>query len=278
MAIRISDSTSSFQQINQTSQKVADSLERISSGRKINRAADNSAGLVIADSLASQARGFGQAIRNASDAISITQVAEGALGQSTEIVQNIRNLAIQAANDSQSLNGRRALQAEIDRSLATLNDIAQTTTYNGQRLLNGAFTNKAFQVGATGGETVTISIPSAEASQLGGGAAQGSIAGINVLTQEGAQAAIGLADEALNQLNASRAGLGANQNQLAASISNLEVGQLNALSAESEMRDVDLAEESMNLTQANLLLKAQSFASTQSFNVNKKNLMSLLQG
>lgn len=276
MAIRISDSTSSYQ-INQTSQKLADSLERISSGKQINKAADNAAGMVLADAFASQARGFGQAIRNSSDAISITQVAEGGLSQAVDLVQNIRTLALQAAQGGQSLDSRRALQADIDASLTTLNDIAQNTTFNGQKLLSGTFANRSFQVGATSGETVTLSIPSMEAAQLGG-AAQGNLAGINVLTQEGAQAAIGLADQALTQLNTVRSDLGSSQNQLSSTISSLGVSQVNALSAESGIRDVDLAEESMLLNQAKILFQTQAFASSQAFNINKKNLMSLLQG
>ncbi|MGV1099656.1 flagellin N-terminal helical domain-containing protein [Thiovibrio sp. JS02] len=279
MAISINSSSSSFavNQLRESSKTLASSLEKIASGKRINKAADDAAGLAIANSLLSQGQGLGQAIRNANDAISMTQIADSALNESTALVQSIRQKALQAANAGQSAESRQALQSEIDKSLSQLDNIAQNTTYNGQQLLSGTFTNKSFQVGATGGETITLSIGSARPGQLGGPEG-GMLTDIDVTSAEGAQAAIGIADQALTQLDASRGRIGSAQNQLSSTINNLSTTQVNVLSAASTISDVDLAEEIMNFTKMQVLNEAKSFALAQTRNMNKQNVLSLLQG
>ena len=143
------------------------SLEKLSSGLRINRAADDASGMAIADSLKSQSLGLGQAIRNANDGISMVQTADGALEESINIVNTIKTKAIQAAQDGQTTESRKAIQADIDKLMAELDNIAKTTSFNGQKLLSGVFTNKAFQVGAYSGETVGISIGSSESTKTG---------------------------------------------------------------------------------------------------------------
>ena len=143
------------------------SLEKLSSGLRINRAADDASGMAIADSLKSQALGLGQAIRNANDGISMVQTADGALDESIKIVNTIKTKAIQAAQDGQTTDSRKAIQADIDKLMAELDMIARTTAFNNQKLLSGSFTGKKFQVGAYSGETVDISIGSSESNKTG---------------------------------------------------------------------------------------------------------------
>ncbi|MCB2182798.1 MAG: flagellar protein FlaB, partial [Desulfobulbaceae bacterium] len=143
------------------------SLEKLSSGLRINKAADDASGMAIADSLKSQALGLGQAIRNANDGISMVQTADGALQESINIVNTIKTKAIQAAQDGQTTESRTAIQADIGKLMEELDIIARTTSFNNQKLLSGNFTNKQFQVGAYSGETVNISIASAESTKMG---------------------------------------------------------------------------------------------------------------
>ena len=274
MAITINSNSSSLavSQLGRSQKNLASSLEKIASGRRINKAADDAAGMAIADSLLSQARGTGQALRNANDAISMAQVADSALGQSTELVQSIRVKALQAANASQTTETRQALQSDINKSLAQIDKIAQETTYNGQQLLSGTFTGKEVQAGTNSGETIKLSIAAATTDTLG------SLAEVNVLSQESAQAAIEIADEALGRINASRADIGSTQNQLASTINNLAATGTNLLSAASSIADVGLAEETINFTTMKVLTEAKSFALAQAKNMNKQNVLSLLQG
>jgi len=264
-------------QLQKSTQSLASVLEKLSSGKRINRAADDASGMPIADMLGSQARGLGQAIRNATDAVSMAQIADGALQESSNLIQTIRTKALQAAQDGQTTESRKAIQADIDKALASLNQIAQTTSFNGQKLLSGDFTDKSFQVGAYPGETVTASFDSAEAAKLGDSEV-GQLSDINVLTQEGAQKAIQIADEALSQLNQNRSSIGSLQNQLEATIGNLSTTQINVLSAQSAIQDVDVAEESMVLSKMNVLNKARAFGSAQANKMNKENVLNLLQG
>ena len=279
MSITINNTNTSFalNQLSQGSKGINSSLERLSSGRRINKAADDASGMVIANQLLSQARGAGQAMRNATDAIAITQVADGALNEATSLLQGIREKALQAANASQSDETRQALQADINKSLEQINNIAQNTTYNGQQLLSGTFTNKSFQVGANSGETINISIGSTEANKLGDQNV-GMLSDINVTTQEGAQNAIKIADEAIAQIDTTRGEIGSSQNQLTSNINTLATTQVNLMAAQSNIQDVDYAEEAMNFAKMKVLNEAQSFALAQAQNVNKQNVVGLLQG
>ena len=146
---------------------LSNSLERLSTGLRINKAADDSSGMAIADSLQAQHLGIGQAVRNANDGISMVQTADGALQESINIVNTIKTKAIQAASDGQTTDTRRAIQNDIDKLLEELDAIAKTTSYNGQKLLSGVFTDKVIQVGAFANETAQISIGSTEANSIG---------------------------------------------------------------------------------------------------------------
>lgn len=270
----IGSSTARYLQEGQKAQQ--SSLERVASGKRINRASDDASGLAIADKLESQARGMGQAMRNANDAISVAQIADGALSESVSIVQTIREKALQAANAGQSTESRLAIQADVDRLLAQLDNISQTTSYNGQKLLSGEFSNKAFQVGANSGETVSVTIGSAAPDQLGD-AANGSLSEIDLTTPESAQAAVDTTDAALAQLNDMRTRIGTTQNQLESTVRNLSTSQINVLASESTIRDTDYAEESMMLGRMKLLNRARALAHAQA-NAKGENVLNLLKG
>ena len=143
------------------------SLNSLSSGLRINRAADDASGMSIADTLRQQAQGLGQAIANANDGIGVTQTADGALDEYINIANTIRTKSIQAASDGQTLKSRTAIQADIDRLMEEAQNIASTTSFNGQTLLNGGFQNKSFHIGAYAGETVNISIDDTRTTQVG---------------------------------------------------------------------------------------------------------------
>ncbi|MCG8641066.1 MAG: flagellin, partial [Desulfobacterales bacterium] len=250
-------------------QELSRSLNRLSTGKQINAASDDAAGMAIANKLSSQARGMGQAIRNANDAISISQVAEGALGQASDLVLNIREKAIQASSAAQTPATRNAIQAEIAQSLNVLKGIASQTRFNGQPLLSGTFTNQQFQIGPESGQTVDISIGSADPSQMTNEEGQ-SLSEIDVTTVEGAQSAIRAADNALAYISDQRSRIGANVGRLESAINNLSASKINTLASESQIRDLDYAEESINLNRMKLLARASAFARAQSGNVSRQ--------
>ncbi|OGR10525.1 MAG: hypothetical protein A2097_06220 [Desulfobacula sp. GWF2_41_7] len=252
-----------------TQKGLAESLERLSTGKKINKASDDAAGMVIANTLKSQSNGFIQAIKNANDAVSITQVADGALGQASDLVQDIRIKAIQAASAAQSPESLQAIQADITKNLESLKSIADTTAFNGQQLLSGTFTDKEFQVGVLPGETVDISLGSIDPAMIATGTT-GTLADIDVTTPEGAAAAIEFSDSALDYIGQQRSEVGAVMNRLESSINNLSNSQISTLKSESEIQDLDFAEESAILNRIKLLSKAQSFAQNQANTTAKK--------
>ena len=143
------------------------SLNALSSGVRINKAADDASGMVIADSLRSQAQGLGQAINNANDGVAVVQTADGALDEYVNIINTVRTKSIQAASDGQNSDSRKAIQADIDRLLEAANSIANTTQFNGQKLLDGTFTNKSFHIGAYAGETVNLSVGNVQTNSVG---------------------------------------------------------------------------------------------------------------
>lgn len=279
MAITINTDSSSLavSQPGRSPKNLASSLEKIAAGPRISKADDDAAGMSIAGSLLSQARGTGQALRNANDAMSMAQVADSALAQSKALVQSIREKAVQAANNGQVAKTRQALQDDIKNSLAQLDTIAQETTYNGQQLLSGSFTGKEVQTGTNSRETVKLAIASAATDKLGS-PALGTLSEVNVLSQESAQAAIKIADAALEQIDTSRAGIASSRQQLSSTIKNLATTGSNLLSAASTSADVSLAEETINFTTMKVLTEANASAMAQTKNMNKQNVLSLLQG
>lgn len=233
-------------------------MERLSSGLRINRAADDPAGLAISEKMRAQIRGLEMAEKNAYDTISLLQTAEGALHESHAIVHRIRELAVQAANDTNTLEDRQMMQMEINELLDELDMISGRTEFNTQKLLDGSFTERKFQIGANSDQNITISIGAMGSSALGLAGLRADPEGTSggILTQEGANDAIGLLDDAINAISKQRARLGATQNRLEHTINNLSVTRENLTAAESRIRDADLAKEMMNYTKYYILTQA----------------------
>ncbi len=233
-------------------------FKRLSSGLRINSAKDDTAGLSIATRMTAQVRGTNQAIRNANDAISLIQVAEGALEETTNALQRMRELAVQSANDTYIGGDRDDMQLEINELINEIQRIAENTEFNNQVLLSGGFaggaggTSKFFHVGADGGQTIQVTIASAHTTALGVNALSiGSGAG-----QTGANTAIGTVDAALDSVSDIRASLGAFQNRFESVIANLSNVSENTSAARSRIMDADIAAESANLTKNAILQQA----------------------
>lgn len=245
------------------------SLAHLSSGLRINKAADDAAGLAIADSLRSQASGLGQSIRNANDGIGLVQTADGALEEVSNILNRMRTLAVQSSNDTQSSTSRGFIQDEINVLLVNIDNIASQTKFNGQTLLDGTFSGKLFHIGAYSGETVSLSIGTATTDAL-------AVSSADLSTQSGAEAAISAIDLALDTLNGIRSLLGATQNQLESVVRNISVTQVNVTAAESQIRDVDFAAESASFNKHNIMAQSGSYAMSQA-NAVQQNVLRLLQ-
>ncbi|MCI8210555.1 flagellin [Pseudomonas sp. S25] len=237
------------------------SMTRLSSGLKINSAKDDAAGLQIATRMTSQIRGQTMAIKNANDGISIAQTAEGALQESTNILQRMRELAVQSRNDSNSSTDRDALNKEFTQMSEELTRIANSTNLNGKNLIDGSASTMTFQVGSNSGTSNQISLTltgSFTADKLGVGSAI-SISGATSSASEAAfSAALGAIDSALSIINATRADLGAAQNRLTSTISNLQNINENASAALGRVQDTDFAAETAQLTKQQTLQQAST--------------------
>ncbi|MBN6885301.1 flagellin [Cytobacillus horneckiae] len=282
----------------------AKAMEKLSSGLRINRAGDDAAGLAISEKMRAQVRGLDQASRNSQDGISMIQTAEGALQETQNILQRMRELATQAANDTNVGVDRNEIQKEINELTTEINRISETTEFNSQKMLNvdtdpadapNGF-SATFQVGANSGQSMTINIYNMNAESLGltgavdGAHAQGSsvashlgntdygavtgavfasvagvstevegeakVAGLSVADHDSASAAVKAINDAIETVSAQRSNLGAFQNRLEHTISNLNNSSENLQAAESRIRDVDMAKEVMELTRTNILSQA----------------------
>ncbi|MEO5334255.1 MAG: flagellin FliC [Magnetococcus sp. YQC-5] len=238
-----------------TTNALGTSFQRLASGLRINSARDDAAGLTITTRMTSQIRGLNQAARNANDAISMVQVVEGALEETTNALQRIRELSIQAANDTLMTSDRLAVQKEINQLLSEIDRIATQTKFNNQVLLSGAWdvTSKTFQVGADGGQTIAMRVRRTTTISLISLVAGGTI---GVTTQASANTAIGRIDSALDSVSDIRAGLGAYQNRFESVIANLNNVAENTSAARSRIMDADIASESANLTRNAILQQA----------------------
>ncbi|NWO02277.1 MAG: flagellin FliC [Idiomarinaceae bacterium] len=226
-------------------------FERLSSGFRINSAADDAAGLQISSRMTSQVQGLDQAVRNANDGISVAQTAEGALQETTDSLQRIRQLAIQSQNGVNSDEDRIALQKEVDALTAEISRVASTTEFAGKKLLDGNF-GEQFLVGANAGQNIGVSITQGfDAAGLG-------IDALAVSSAGGASSAISVIDGALSTVNAQRADLGAVQNRFQSTISNLSNISENVTSARSRIRDTDFAAETANLTKFQIQQQAST--------------------
>jgi flagellin len=226
------------------------SIERLSSGFRINRAGDDAAGLVISEGLRSQIGGLKVAMRNAQDGISVAQTAEGALNEVHSILQRMRDLAVQSANGSNSADAQDALNAEVTQLKAELDRIGNTTNFNGVNLLDAA-TTLDFQVGSTIDADNTISIDTVDATSTGL-----AVNAIDIGSTGDAAAAQTAIDTAINTVSTSRASFGAAQNRFEHTIASLGVAVENLSASESRIRDVDMAAEMAELTKRQVLTQA----------------------
>ncbi|MBF0295378.1 MAG: flagellin FliC [Magnetococcales bacterium] len=222
---------------------------RLASGLRINSAKDDAAGLAISHRMTSQIRGLNQAIRNANDGISLSQVAEGALNETGNSLQRIRELAVQASNATYTDSDRKDLQKEVTQLLSEIQRISKDVEFNGNKVLNGSFLGRVFQVGTFAGQTIQVSIGNASWGALG-------ISTVNISLRTSASTALLKISSALDSISDIRANLGAVQNRFEAIISNLSNVVENMSAARSRIMDADIANETATLTRNAILQQA----------------------
>ena len=244
------------------------SLERLSSGLRINRAADDAAGLAVAEGFRSQVKGTQVAQRNAQDGVSLVQTAEGSLSETNNILQRIRELAVQAANGTQSTNNRAALNNEVQQLLQQVDDIAEDTEFNGIRVLSSAQT-VTLQAGPNPSQTLTVSVNGAKTNDLG-------VSTVQVSSVALAVSAISTIDIAIQSVSTLRSNLGALQNRLSFTINTLAIQEENATASESAIRDADIAGETIKFTRNQILVSAGTSVLAQA-NVVPQTALSLLR-
>lgn len=251
----------------------ASSLQKMASGKKINSAADDAAGLAISEKMNSVAEGLTKASQNAQNGISLVQTAEGGLSGSADILNRMKELATQAANGTYSDSDRAALNGEFNQLKENLNQIASTTNYNGQNLLDGSLSGDnalTLQVGSEAGQKASVSIGDMSANGL-------NIADLDIGSLDGASSALEALDGAINSLSSTRGDLGAVQNQLESTVNSLETGRENIAASESNIRDLDMAKEAINRMQKSIQQQASISVAAQSMNLLRQNAASLLK-
>jgi len=278
--------------LNTTTASLASSVQRLSSGLRINSAKDDAAGLAIAERFTTQIRGLDVAARNANDGISLAQTAEGSLAEIGNNLQRIRELAVQSRNATNSDTDRKALDAEVQQLKAEIQRVVDHTDFNGTKLLDGSFTAKEFQVGANQGQTIKVdAIINANIDKLGTyktaatkDADGNDVPGVDktgfkeetVLSAEAADSMILAMDAALNTVNASRAELGAIQNRFTSVVANLNSTSENLSASRSRIRDTDYAKETSELTRTQILQQAGTAMLAQAKSM-PQSVLSLLQ-
>lgn len=238
-----------YRQLVGNNSAVAKSLEKLSSGLRINRAGDDAAGLAISEKMRGQIRGLDMASKNAQDGISLIQTAEGALNETHSILQRMRELAVQSASDTNTDADRKELQKEVTALISEITRISTDTEFNTQKLLNGSFNAKLIQIGANKGQTLSITIATMGATAL-------AVNTVNISTLTGAASAITVINNAISKVSSQRSSLGAIQNRLEHTVNNLGTASENLSAAESRIRDVDMAKEMMEFTKNNILTQA----------------------
>lgn len=248
------------------------SMERLSTGRQINRASDNAAGLSISENLRAQIRGTSQAQRNTLDGLSMLRTADGAAGEVSGMLQRQRELAMQARNGTMNDNDRAALNSEYQQLGEEINRIAESTSFNGQNLTNGSDLGDGsaeLQVGANEGDTISVSSVDFRTATLGS-------SGGDISTAAGAEAAVGLIDTGISTLSEQRSDIGALSNRLESTVNNLINNEVNTQEAESLIRDMDMAAGVANLTRDQILNQSSTNALRTFNDINSSNVLSLL--
>lgn len=245
-----------YRQLTINNSSMQKSLEKLSSGYRINRAGDDAAGLAISEKMRGQIRGLDQATRNAQDGISLIQTAEGALNETHSILQRMRELVVQAGNGTNSGTDLENIGKEIAALQSEIDRISDQTEFNTKKLLDGTFesTSIMFQIGANSAQTIDLTLKNMDAASLSVDSTNISIT--STYTASDASADIALIDAAINSVSMQRGDLGALQNRLEHTINNLSTSSENLTAAESRIRDVDMAKEMMEFTKQNILSQA----------------------
>ena len=254
---------------NQAEMGLAKSIERLSTGRRINSAADDAAGNSIATRMTSEVRGLNMAIRNANDGISMAQTAEGGMNEITNMLQRMRELAVQSANGTLTDADRTNLQTEVSALISQIGDVSARTTFNGVALLDGTNASVAIQTGSSANQTVSVTLTDVDATAL-------SVNALTVATSTGANAALASLDTALNTVTTAQASLGASQNRLQSSIASLSDRVSNLTEARSRIMDVDFSAETTELAKNQILSQASTAMLAQA-NQSQQSVLSLLR-
>lgn len=267
MVSTINSGYNAASQFNKTQKSLDTAFNRLSTGLRINSAKDDAAGLAISDRMTSQIRGLNQAIRNANDGISVVQTADGALSESTNVLQRMRELAVQSANGIYNQADRAAMGKEFSQLQSQLNQVAEQTTFNGQQILDGSFSS-SFQVGTNGGETIDVSLSGVDQASLG-------VESLSIGTAEGAQDALSAIDSAIAGVSDMRGELGAVQNRFDSVISNLANISENVTASRSQVADADYASEVSTMLRARILQQAGIAIQSQA-NQSSQSVLGLL--
>ena len=259
------------------------SIEKLSSGEKINRAGDDASGLAVSEKMRSQIRGLNQANRNIQSGVTFIQTSEGYLAETTDILQRIRELAVQASNGIYSDEGRMQIQVEVSQLVAEVDRVASQAQFNGMNMLTGAFARESvtgrimqFQVGANVDQNTNVYIGTMTSTALGLKNISGNGEQLSISTPDSANMAIATIDSALQRVSRQRADLGAYQNRFEMASNGIAVAAENTQSAESVIRDTDMASQMVDYTRSQILTQASTAMLAQA-NSQSQNVLALLK-
>ena len=267
--------------LNISNDSIMKNMEKLSSGERINRAGDDASGLAVSEKMRSQIRGLNQASKNITNAVSFIQTTEGYLGETTDILQRVRELAVQSANGIYSDEDRMQIQVEVSQLVAEVDRIASVAQFNGMNMLTGRFAEAGgsvmqFQVGANMDQNTRVFIGTMTAQALGLKGAQGGDEQITIASPDQANMVLGTVDEALKVVNKQRADLGAYQNRFEMAAKGVNVAAENTQASESRIRDTDMASEMVEFTKNSILTQAGTAMLAQA-NSQSQTVLSLLQ-
>ena len=267
--------------LNISNDSITKNMEKLSSGERINRAGDDASGLAVSEKMRSQIRGLNQASKNIMNGVSFIQTTEGYLQETTDILQRVRELAVQSANGIYSDEDRMQIQVEVSQLVAEVDRIASQAQFNGMNMLTGRFGQEGgaimqIQVGANVDQNTRVYIGTMTPTSLGLKGAQGSEEGISIATPESANLVIATIDEALKNVNKQRADLGAYQNRFEMAAKGVNIAAENTQAAESRIRDTDMASEMVEYTKNQILTQAATAMLAQA-NSQSQTVLGLLQ-
>ena len=267
--------------LNISNDSIMKNMEKLSSGERINRAGDDASGLAVSEKMRSQIRGLNQAYKNIQNGVSFIQTTEGYLGETTDILQRVRELAVQAANGIYSDEDRMQIQVEVSQLVAEVDRIASVAQFNGMNMLTGRFAQDGdstmqFQIGANMDQNARVFIGTMTAQALGLKGAQGGDEQVSINSPEEANMTLGAVDAALTQVNKQRADLGAYQNRFELAARGVNIAAENTQAAESRIRDTDMASEMVEFTKNQILTQAGTAMLAQA-NSQSQTVLALLQ-